>query len=1663
MIRFHVLGGLTVTDDKGAELSIGGPRQRRLMGMLLIHRNNVVSVDRLADAVFAGEPTGAASTTMRSYIARIRKAVGPGSDAEVVTRAPGYVLKVPAEALDAACFERMVSVAGSQLGLQDAPQAAATLREALALWRGDAYAEFADEEWAHAEAHRLAELRLVAHERLVEAELACGRAVELIPEIHALVSEHPLREAFRALLMTALYRAGRQADALRAFRDYRAVLVEELGVEPSPALAELERRILAHDPDLLRPEPAGLPLRGYRLGNRLGNRLGAGRDGELYAASLPGVDRDFAVRIVPQKIADDPDFVRSFEAATHRVASLEHPAIVPIHDYWREPGAAYVVTLRMDGGSLTDRLERGPLSTASVAALVDRLGGALVAAAEAGIVHGRVGSDSVLFDTAGQPWLTDFPLGQHDAAATAGDDVHDFAAMVRACLPEGTGPGAAVLGRGLATVGRPTMAELVPMLLADLTGVRPASPEPLANPYKGLRAFDESDAADFFGRDGMVDEVLARLARDDIRGRIVLVVGGSGTGKSSAVRAGLLPRLRRGDVAGSESWFITTTVPGSSPFKELAEGLRRVAVVEPTALADRLAEGPEAIDSVLRQVVPGNGQLLLVIDQLEELFTLAGEDDQRSFLLGVMHALSLPHSRLRVVATLRADFYDRPLALQPLADVVNDATVTMVPMSAAELEAAIVGPLDRIGGGVERSLVTELVSAVVDEPAALPSLQFALYELAERSPERRLETEAYHQLGGLGGAIASRAERLYSSLHERERVAVRRMFERLVVVGQEAEPTRRRAARTELSRRGADATVDAELDRWAQARLLTFDRHPQTRVPTVEVAHEALLRKWPRLQGWIEEDREAIGVLSRLREAAATWDDLGRDPGALYRGARLEVATDLAGDQVHELPDLEREFLEASTAARDHEMREEAERLAAQSRANRRLRRQRAGIVAALVVALAGGFIAVDQRGEATRERRVATARELAAASVAALADDPERSVLLALAAVEESRSGGETALPEAVEALHRAVTSSRILLSVPGVGGGLDWSPDGRVFVTEGPENSGIVDIRDAVTGYSVRSFVGHDNDVNDATFSPDSATFATAGDDGSVRVWSTPTGEELMTARHGARDRAVPVRGPSFSPDGERVAAAWPQVVRVVDVATGRVSTTSVAESPSGTSFSPGGERLAIGTFADSGSAIVDATNGALLVELRGEYAGLTDIEWSPDGRWIAGASGDNKALVWDADTGDLRFAITAHTALVWELDWSPDGSRLATASEDGTALVSEVTDEGVRTVATFSALDTAHGGGMNGLAFSPDGQRLMTGDSAITSVKIWDASPTAGGEWPSVMEGVDLADGGRALVRPTRRRNVYNVVDMETGDLVREIRLKPRDKPLGAWWIDLTDDEQLLATWGPEAITVWDTTSGERLFAVSTEGADDVPDFRWSPDGERLAVTLAFRRGASEVVVVDWTGTEVARLPEAADHFTRSLSFAGEGGLLATTRRGNQKVDPANMPVTIWDPESGEVVTRIGSSAELVTFDASGDRIATARVVEGIVDIWDASTGRRLVSLTSASRAMDLAFDDSGTKLATAHADGTIRLWDPATGLQQLVLHDGPGQVEQVMFADGGSKLVSSNSDGVTRVWALDLDDLIAIAHQRLMRGLSEAECRQYLHLDRCPESD
>jgi WD40 repeat protein len=751
----------------------------------------------------------------------------------------------------------------------------------------------------------------------------------------------------------------------------------------------------------------------------------------------------------------------------------------------------------------------------------------------------------------------------------------------------------------------------------------------------------------------------------------------------------------------------------------------------------------------------------------------------------------------------------------------------------------------------------------------------------------------------------------------------------------------------------------------------------------------------------------------------------------------------------------EQEFVENSLAERDRRRAEESAREARERELEHRsVRRLRTliGVLAAGVLVAAGlTTYAFGQRSDAERERQVAIVRELAAAADANLDVDAERSVLLALEAVERARSAQMSFRFEAEEALHRAVVASRIELRVPDLGGALDWSPDGSLFVTEGPEESGLIDIRDAATGESVRSFRGHEGDVNLVAFSDDGSLLATSGDDGSVKVWDPATGELIRGFDGGGGQ----MWGVSMSPDSSLLAAAsWDdQTALIWDVATGRRITEIGPITPSFvTSFSPDGRRLAIATF-DSGGVIVDARTGDQLFALEGQEFGVSDVDWSPDGHWIATSSPDSTVRIWDAETGRSRFTLFGHKGEVVAADWSPDSRRLVTGSNDGTAKVWEISGDGTRELLSISAQE--RGGGL-WVAFSPDGRRIMTGDQDISAVKIWDVGPSGDAEWanvptdPTSLGGVAFTPDGAGLVAGNGDETL-SVWDVQTGTPSGTVVPASRSTHGPVLAIDVSRDGMAAATTGDSA-RVWDLATGERVFAVaSPEGADDVA---WSADGSLLAIA----KGSGGVEIVDRTGTHVVSLIHP-DSRVAAVRFSPDGRFLATARLPLGPPNPAYRGVTIWDWRQRTALRTIPGAAQAVAFSPDGVWLATAPAF-GPVQIWDVESGTELTSLVGHTGAVnDVAFSPDGSLVATGSTDGTVRLWDPREGVQVLSLRGHDSVVWDVAFSPDGSRLASASPEGIVRVWALDLDDLVAIARDTLTRGLTTEECRQYLHVAEC----
>ncbi len=519
----------------------------------------------------------------------------------------------------------------------------------------------------------------------------------------------------------------------------------------------------------------------------------------------------------------------------------------------------------------------------------------------------------------------------------------------------------------------------------------------------------------------------------------------------------------------------------------------------------------------------------------------------------------------------------------------------------------------------------------------------------------------------------------------------------------------------------------------------------------------------------------------------------------------------------------------------------------------------------------------MGQRDRAERAGSIATARELAAAANANLEVDPERSILLALAAVEQSRSDDDdSALPEAEEALHRAVTASRIELRVPDVGGHLDWSPDGTVFVTEGPENSGIVDIRDAQTGESVRSFRGHDGDITDVAFNHDGTLLATTGTDATARIWNpatgdscTPSGCPSPTVHGPPRARRSAATARSSPPHGPRTGLSRSSTSHPG----GSSGRSARSRTPNDTTFDPAGARLAIASSSAPTAAVVDVASGKDVFALTGHVLyPIMDIAWSPDGESIATAGFDGSARVYDARTGRQRFAIL-NSGSVHSLDWSPDATRLVSGNGDGTARVWLLTDGGARELITLSAQDTRNG--ITGVAFSPDGTRVLTGDAGITAAQVWDASITGGAELANLPAvaltngAVDFTSDGRQLVASSAAGSV-TVWDAQSFTRLRTLGGAPSGSsstpPVASgadvFALDVSPDGRLVAVarWDG-TVRVWDMQTGRDAFTVDP-GPTMAPymDLTWSPDGDLLAVAAADGR-TGRATIFDRSGRRLA----------------------------------------------------------------------------------------------------------------------------------------------------------------------------------------------------------
>jgi len=1517
---------------------------------------------------------------------------------------------------------------------------------------------------------------------------------------------------------------------------------------------------------------SGTLVKGYELQER----IGSGGFGAVYKAKQTTVGREVAIKIILPGLANRPDFIRRFETEAQLIARLEHPFIVPLFDYWRDPNGAYLVMRWLRGGSLRDALQQGAFDLTTAATLMDQITGALSAAHRHGVIHRDLKPGNILLDEDSNAYLADFGIAKDIGVAgseevtepdqiigspdylapeqarsepvTPRTDIYSLGVVLYELLtgqhpfPNITGverlfkhlnaplpvitsldptcrddlndviqtatqkdPArrfadvlemAAAFRKAIAARHEPAESEIVELLtlreqeilqgiidglannqiaeklFVELStvkwyikqiykklGVRsrvqaivrareldlivpgPDNGHPTViggttsttrlpapeNPYKGLRAFQPADELDFFGREKLTKKIIQRLNEKNEWSRFLAIVGPSGSGKSSLVNAGLIPALWRGELPGSERWFVVEMLPGTHPLDELEVALMRIAADQSGHLNEQLRRDERGLVRASQLILPNDGsELVLIVDQFEEAFTLTENDAERQQFLDLLHAaVTEKRSRVRVVVTLRADFYDRPLMYPQFGELVRNRMETVLPLSAKELESAIVNPAKRVGVTFEEGLVATIVSEINYQPGALPLLQYALTELFEQRDHRTLTLAAYQKIGGIVGALAQRAEELYNELNADGQAIARQIFLRLVTLGEGVEDTRRRTPRAELAALTPyEDLLNDIIDMFAEYRLLSLDHDPATRAPTVEVAHEALLREWERLRNWLNESRSDVRMQRQLALMSGEWRAAQQDHSFLLRGSRLEMLEGwMAGTGLAITPQ-EREFLDASLAERAQQeaarRAQEAREIGLRQRAQRILQ---ALVVVLLVAAVVAGGLALwanGQRSRAEDEKARAESAEqealrhasigLAAQAVAELeGDTPERGVLLALAALENYpyTAQAERALAQTVYETHRYtvlsspdywVAVNNVAFSADGtriatVGGeriigiwdcvsgdllttfnrsetdprgeegiwGVDWSSDGRILVTSSVMLN-MARVWDVESGELLLGYEGHDGPVHTAYFSGDARFVLTASADGTAHIWERDTG----TAVRVFEGHTDAVTDAVWSPDDTQIVTASADgTIRRWDVSTG--------------------EEL----------QVINAHTGGALA-----------VAWSPDGQYVASAGKDGLGRVWNIGTGTAHFTLIGHDNWVRDIEWSPDGAYLATSSSDGTARIWEAIAGSEMVVFSLSGGDITH------LAWSPDGHQLAWANAI--SPRVWDVTtpivrlvghgtdvqgqavigtPTWSSDsalmlttgWPDAtvriwnsQTGAELThyeqtEGPREMMlsalHPSRSEVLMpaplRIWNYETG----EIRVFTDDFPqeaLGFW----SPDGRLvyIKPFGSPEYGVYDAETGERLLLSTLENCAFGLPGAWSPDSHYLSHPCLSEGPGSLVVTEALTGNVVHEYHGHTDG-VQVAYWSPDGTRLVTSS--------PDHTARVWDFETGEVITIFSGHTDWV-FSAGWSPDSTRIVsgdVAGNVRIWDADTGQEVNSYHVAGRITEVHWSPDGTRVVAA----------------------------------------------------------------------------------------
>ena len=1190
------------------------------------------------------------------------------------------------------------------------------------------------------------------------------------------------------------------------------------------------------------------------------------------------------------------------------------------------------------------------------------------------------------------------------------------------------------------------------------------------SPYKGLNYFDESDADFFVGREALTAKLIERVlaltsTRSPHETRFLAVVGASGSGKSSLVRAGLVSALRWNKA--STDWRIHILTPTTHPLDSLAGTLTQESnsVIATAALMDDLARDERSLQIFTKRILGSmNGsRLMLVVDQFEEVFALCRSEEERTAFIGnLLTAATEADGPVLVVVTLRADFY-APCANYPrLRQALAAHQEFIGAMNEDELRRAIEEPAQRGRWEFEPGLIDLLLHDVGREPGALPLLSHALFETWQRRRGRTMTLSGYTSSGGVRGAIAETAEAVFADqfTHEQQAIA-RRIFLRLTELGDEAGAgdTRRRATFDELILKPEEsATTHAVLNALADARLIT------TTEDAAEVAHEALIREWPTLHGWLEENREGLRLHRQLTETAHDWSATNHDPDLLYRGARLAQTREWASIYKAEMNALEVDFLTASIESSERQIAEReaqrqreleaAQKLADTERkraeeqthsANRLRTRNRVvtalGVIAVILAVLAGAFSIESNRNanQAQTNLTRSEAQRLAAEANNLLLNNGD-SNLIALLAI---RSLNMQYTPSGDAVLSSLTTLEAPPLEFRGHTADLwnvDFSPDGRYLATGSDDKT--ARLWDVSTGETIRIFSGHTGEIYGVFFSPNGKTLLTGSADQTARLWDVATGETVQT--FSGHEGGVEAGG--FSPDGKTIVTAGSDdlTARIWDVASGETLhiLTGHTELVIRSAFSPDGKYV-LTASVDGTARLWDAATGS---EVRVfEHPNVPGaITFSPDSKYIATGCEDNIARIWDVATGQLVREFSGHQGFVQGVKFSPDGHFLLTGSGDRTARLWDISTG--QTIRVFGG----HADDVQTVTFSPNGQQIATA-SNDGIVRLWNLQSLPGGLQFTghkyfVYQASFSPDGKRVVTAGLDAS--ARVWDAGNGQLLNTL-IADMTEMRGA--VFSPDGKVVLTANSDATARLWDAATGQELRRFEGH-TDAVNKAIFSPDGKY--VVTASNDGTARVWDTQTGQTIVIYANQGPGNINR-VAFSPDGKTVATS--GDDGT------ARIWDTLTGEEFMVFRGHEAVVTgiaFSPDGKYLVTSSF-DSSVRLWEVSTGKEVRRFMGHSgNTYGAAFSPDGRFVLSSGTDGTARLWDVQTGQEVRRFIGHSNQVRAVSFSPDGQYILTASNDNTARLWLTDLNDTIRAVCALLTRDLTPTERTQFGVSDQGP---